>query len=158
MRVKNWLKRNKTVRSTTAYNSAKSIGVVFCIKDKSLPNFESFIHKLQNDNKQVTILAYFQDKKENYTHKYDCFTSENISFWGSYKDDQIINFVGQPFDYLFHLDDSQSTVIQGILAQSHAKCRIGKYSEQSNPFYELMINTDQEDYLQEMYNYTTILN
>lgn len=159
MRVKSWLRRNKTQRSTIAYHNAESIGVLFCIQDESLlPSIDSFINKLQNDNKNVTVLAYFPNKIEQYNYKYDCFTPQNISFWGSFRNDRVTKFVNQSFDYLFHLDDKSSTVIQGILAQSNAKCRIGKYTKASDQYYEFMINTEQKDYLQEMYNYTSILN
>ena len=159
MRVKSWLKSNKAQRSTIAYQDAESIGVLFCIQDEALlPSIDSFIHKLQNDNKKVTVLAYFPNKIEQYNHKYDCFTPQNISFWGSFNNDLITNFVNQSFDYLFHVDDNSSTVIHGILAQSNAKCRIGKYKKASDEYYEFMINTKQKDYLQEMYNYTSNLN
>ncbi len=159
LRTKSWLKHNKTKRSTTAYNSAQSVGVVFSINgEASLSYIDSFIHKLENDNKKVTVLAYFPNKIELYNHKYDCFTPQNISFWGNFKTDKINKFVNQSFDYLFHLDDNPSTIVQGILAQSNAKCRIGMYADHNDPYYELMINTKQKNYLEEMYNYTSILN
>jgi hypothetical protein len=159
MRTSSWLRRNKAARSTTAYNTAVSIGVIFCIEDETLlPQFDSFIHKLQQDNKKVTVLAYFPQKITFYTYKYDCFTPQNISFWGNFNTDEVNSFVKKPFDYLFHLDDKPSTVVNGILAQSKAKCRIGKYAESNDPYYELMINTEKKDYLNEMYNYTSILN
>ena len=159
MRTSSWLKRNKTQRSTTAYHSALSIGVIFCIEnEKSLQNIDSFINKLENDDKMVTVLAYYPYKIEQYNHEYDCFTPQNISFWGNYKTSKVDRFVKQPFDYLFHLDDKPSIVIQGVLAQSIAKCRIGKYDKSNSSYYEFMINTEEKDYLQEMYNYTSILN
>ena len=159
MRINSWLKRNKVVRTTTSYHHAQSIGVIFCIEDEeSLSNIDSFIHKLQNDNKRVTVLAYYPHKIEQYPYKYDCFTPQNISFWGNFNSDQVNNFMKQSFDYLFHLDEKPSTVVQGILAQSKAKCRIGKYAKASDPYYEFMINTHRKDYLQEMYDYTSILN
>lgn len=159
MRTSSWIKRNKTARSTTPYQKAESIGVIFCIEDeKLLSSIDSFIQKLQNDNKKVTVIAYYPHKIAQYSYKYDCFTPQNISFWGNFNNDKICDFVKQSFDYLFHLDDKQSSVIQGVLAQSKAKCRIGKYAESSDPYYEFMINTEQKDYLQEMYNYTSILN
>ncbi len=159
LRTKSWLKRNKTLRNTIAYQTAQSVGVVFSIdNESSLPSIDLFIHKLQNDNKKVTVLAYYPNKIELYSHKYDCFTPQNISFWGNFKTDKVSEFVNESFDYLFHLDDKPSTIVQGILAQSHAKCRIGKYADASDPYYEFMINTKEKDYLQEMYEYTSMLN
>jgi len=159
MRTGSWLRRNKAARSTTAYSRAETIGVIFCIEDeKLLTEYDSFIHKLRNDNKQVTVLAYFPKKIALYDYKYEFFTPQNISFWGNYNTDEVSNFVEQSFDYLFHLSDKPSAVVNGILAQSKAKCRIGKYAESHDPYYELMINTKQKDYLEEMYNYTSILN
>ena len=159
MRIKYWLRKNKTTRSTTAYSNVVSVGVVFCILEETLLiNINSFIHKLQKDNKQVTVLAYLPNNMEQYNYPYNYFTPENISFWGRFKNSEATNFMHQSFDYLLHLDDKQSTVVRGILAQSNAKCRIGKYANTSNPYYELMINSQKKDYLQEMYNYISILN
>jgi hypothetical protein len=159
MRVKSWLRRNKTSRTTTAYTNAETIGVVFTIHDESLlPSYDSFINKLEQDNKKVTVLAYYPHKLEQYNHKYECFTPQNITFWGAYKKNEIASFVNQSFDYLFQLDDDPSCVIKGILAQSNAKCRIGKYANSNDDYYEFMINTQDKDSLEQMYNYTSILN
>ena len=159
MRTSSWLKRNKTERSTTSYHDALTVGVIFCIDEvNSLPKIDSFIEKLENDNKMVTVLAYYPNKLEQYKHQYDCFTPRNISFWGGFNTSKVDRFVKQPFDYLFHLDEKPSKIIQGILAQSNAKCRVGKYDSSNGYYYEFMINTEDKDYLQQMYDYTSILN
>lgn len=159
IRVKSWLRRNKTQRSTTAYTSAKRIGVIFCIDKSDITTpIEDFVHKLQNDNKEVDILAYFPHKREDYNHRYDCFTPQNISFWGNFNASEITKFIDQPFDYLYHIDKKPSTIIDGILAQSKAKCRIGVYEQDHAGYYELMVNANGNDHIQEMYNYTSILN
>lgn len=159
MRVKSWLKGNKGNRGTTKYSEAKNIGVIFCINESSdLSKINSFIRRIKEDNKEVNVLAYFPKKEEEYSYDYTHFTPKQISFWGNINADAVNKFTNQSFDYLFHLDENTPLVMKGILAQSKAKCRIGRYNEENAPFYELMINPEKNDYFTEIYNYTSILN
>jgi hypothetical protein len=87
---------------------------------------------------------------------YSFFTLEQINFWGVLHSKEALQFANKPFDYLFHLDKETSPVFQHILAKTKAHCRIGKFRENENPFYEFMIDSKGsfKDLLDTIYKYT----
>lgn len=162
IRTKSWIKKNKIARTTVSYPSSKSVGIIFSIEDrKKHEAIKKFIKTLEEDGKEVEVLGYLGDKKENHEFLFNFFTPKDISFWGSYKSEEIHNFAKKSFDYLFHIDESPATVINGILALSQAKCRVGKFAEGHDKFYELMVDVkskDADSIIHEIYRYTSILN
>ena len=157
-----WAKSNGSIRSATKYANAESIGIIFCIDDKSKHNIIKAVKKrFEADGKHVEVLAFLPDKKENHEFLFDFFTKKDISFWGKYRSKQIDKFVKMPFDYLLQIDFENYEVINGILALSKAKCRVGCASSEHSKYYELMIAPQIKDFqilVDEMYNYISILN
>lgn len=160
--TRRWVKRNKSIRSTTNYRKTQSIGIVFSIDDRNKHDIiKSFVKRLEVDGKQVDVLAFLPENKENHEFLFDFFTLKDISFWGNYHSKQVLNFAKKPFDYLLHIDFDNLNVINGLLALSKAKCRIGGAKVEQSKFYEMIITTPQKDIqtlVDEMYNYISILN
>jgi hypothetical protein len=50
-------------------------------------------------------------------------------------------FADSPFDFLFFLDLEPNPLMLHILAKSKAKCRVGKFWEEGNPYLDLMITS-----------------
>jgi hypothetical protein len=157
-RTANQLKKNKSVRKSTAYKQAETIGILFSVEDrKKHDEVKDFIHRLQQDGKKVQVLEFLPEKKENPEFMFDFFTIKDISFWGKIESTKTLKFTDTSFDYLFCLDTKLNPMITYILARSKSKCRVGKFSENSQSLFELMIDSNNgstKSLIDGMYKYT----
>ncbi len=159
-KTKSYLKKNKTVRYSEAYKTAVSIGIIFTVEDrKKHDEIKNLIRKFEQDGKQVKALGYLPPHQENYEFLFDFFTYREISFWGNITANSANTFAETPFDFLLYLDNQPNELILNIVARSKAKCRIGKFWDQGEPFFEMMIesNGDAKTLIDELYRYTTAL-
>ena len=157
MRTSSALKRNKSLRATIPYSQARSIGIIFSVEDKQKhSDVKDFIHQLEHDGKKVQVLEYLPLKKENYEFRFDFFTVNDLSFWGKINSETAEKFTETPFDYLFYLDRELNPLVLHVLACSKARCRVGRFTENENAFFELMIeqNGTVKGLIETMYKYT----
>lgn len=160
-RTANQLQKNKSVRKSTDYKKAETIGILFSVEDKKKHDeVKEFIQKLQQDGKKVQVLEFLPEKKENPEFMFDFFTIKDISFWGQIESAKTLKFSDTAFDYLFCLDIKLNPMISYVLARSKSKCRVGKYSENAENLFEFMIdsNGNTKSLIDGMYKYTTQLN
>jgi hypothetical protein len=159
-RTKSYLRKNKTERSNQAYEKAVSVGVIFTVQDRQKhDHIKEFIRKLEHDGKKVKALAYLPPDQENYEFMFDFFTAREISFWGSIEATSAIDFANTPFDFLIYLDSTLNPLILNIIAKSKAKCRVGKFWEEAEPYFEMMIESygNPKLLIDQLYQYTTAL-
>lgn len=125
-----------------AFKKATSVGVLFTIEDRTKHDaVKDLVKKLEADGKAVKALAFLPEKKENFEFLFDYFTVKDISFWGILQSTDALKFSDTPFDFLYCLDEDPNVMVLNLLARSKAKCRIGKYKEENEPYYELMIES-----------------
>lgn len=153
-------KKSTVARGSMSYQSAETIGILFSIDDKTKhETIKQLVHQLENDNKKVEVLAFLPKKKDNHEFLFEYFTAKDVSFWGNIDADNVNKFASKPFDYLFYLDIDSNPFIRNILASSKAKCRVGKFHPENEPYCEMMIETSNniKSLANEMYKYTKIL-
>ncbi len=157
MRTSTALKRNRNLRASMPYKKAQQIGILFSVEDKQKHlEIKEFIHQLEQDGKKVHVLEYLPLQKENYEFMFDFFSIKDINFWGKINSDSVERFCETPFDYLFYIDREPNLMALYLLASSKARCRVGRYKEGGNPFFELMIEQDgtNKGLIETMYKYT----
>ncbi len=157
MRTHRALKRNSSLRINLPYKQAQNIGIMFSVEDKQKHlDIKEFIHHLEQDGKRVQVLEYLPLKKENYEFKFDFFTIKDLSFWGKIDSEQASKFSETAFDYLFYIDCELNPLALYLLATSKARCRVGRFTENENPFFEMMIEQDgpTKGLIETMYKYT----
>lgn len=157
MRTQTALKKNNSLRASLPYRQAQNIGIMFSVEDKQKHlDVKEFIQHLEQDGKKVQVLEYLPLKKENFEFKFDFFTINDLSFWGKIHSETAIKFSETPFDYLFYIDKDPNPMALYLLAISKARCRIGRFSESENPFFEMMIeqNGTTKGLIDTMYKYT----
>lgn len=160
IRTNSQLKNNKTVRISTPYKEAVSVGILFSVEDRAKHDaIKEFIHKLEHDGKKVDVISFLPNKKENYEFLFDFFTLKEVTFFGQITSGHAVKFSQTPFDYLFCVDSEPNPMILNLLARSKAKCRVGKFSEAAKPFFEFMIDHagHAKELVTGMYKYTTQL-
>ncbi len=159
-KTKSYLRNNKTLRLSQGYKKAASIGVIFTVEDRPKhDHIKEFIRKLEHDGKKVTALAYLPPDQENYEFLFDFFTYREISFWGNITAASALTFADTPFDFLIYLDTAPNDLILNVIAKSKAKCRVSKFWKETEPFFELMIesNGNSKALIDQVYQYTTAL-
>lgn len=160
-RTANQVKKNKSVRKSTDYKKAETIGILFSVEDRRKhDDVKEFVQKLQQDGKKVQVLEFLPEKKENYEFMFDFFTLKDISFWGKIESSKTLKFSDTSFDYLFCLDTKLNPMVSYVLARSKSKCRVGKYFEDAKSLFEFMIdsNGSTKGLIDGMYKYTQQLN
>ena len=141
IKTRSLLKRNKVNRTTTPYKGAVSIGILFSVEDKSKHEaIKEFIKAQETEGKQISVITYLPDKKENFEFLFNFFSDRDISFWGSLRSYDAIVFSETPFDYLYCFDTLPNPFILHLLARSKAKCRIGMFWKDGESYFEMMIN------------------
>ncbi|MBS1951693.1 MAG: hypothetical protein OJF59_001660 [Cytophagales bacterium] len=156
-RTRRALKKNKSVRNSVPYKQAQQVGVLFSVEDKQKHlEIKEFVHQLEQDGKKVQVLEYLPLKAENYEFMFDFFTIKDLSFWGEIKSDIAQKFSDTPFDYLYYIDRESNPLAINLLANSKAKCRVGRYREVESDFFELMIeqNGTNKGLMDTMLKYT----
>lgn len=160
IKTRSYLRRNKTLRYSASYKKAVSIGVIFSVEDRPKhDHIKEFIKKLEHDGKQVKAMAFLPPDHENYEFLFDFFTKREISFWGNITAINALDFADVPFDFLIYLDTSPNPLILNLIAKSKAKCRIGKFREDTQDYFEMMIesNGSTKSLIDQVFQYTTAL-
>lgn len=136
------VKKNKTHRESVTFAKAQSVGILFSVEDRAKHDVvKELIKKLEGEGKKVTVLAFLPEKKENFEFLFNYFTIKDISFFGNLQSNDALNFSNTPFDFLYCLDELPNLMVLNILARCKAKCRIGKYADGHEAFFELMIES-----------------
>jgi len=153
-------KLNKDLRKSIGYNKSASVGIIYTTDDHSkIDAVDKLVSLLKMDGKRVKILAYERQRSVKHL-PYDTFSSEDFGFWGGFLGKPIEDFVKVDFDFLICIDEHPSTMIKSILANSQAKCRVGRYQEENEPLFEMLVqnSTDQEmSWVDSIYHYVKIL-
>src|SRR5690606_36387240 len=130
-----FLKNNKTERMSTSYEKASYVGIIFTVEDKNKHHqVKEFIKKLEKDGKKTSVICYLPRDKQNYEFLFDFFSDKDKTVWGNINSAEALRFSGEPFDYLFYLDNDPNPLILNLLARSKVKCRLGKFWDNSKPY------------------------
>lgn len=154
------LRNDKTPRSNVSYKKAQLIGIIFSVEDRiKHDTVKELIKKFEQDGKQVTVIEFLPDNKDNYEFKFNFFTEKDLSFWGKITSNDALKFANMPFDFLLYLDTTPNPMILHLLALSKAKCRVGRSWDDGRSYFEFMIETvaNIKIMIETMYKYTSIL-
>lgn len=144
-------KKNPIKRQTVNYKNAFRIGILVTLYDHEKQHtVDNFIDRLVADNKEIQVLCYDRRRARNKIFGYLQFTSKDISLWGRFQTEHLIDFINNDFDYLMHLDMESDVILDKILCLSRSKCRIGCDNEAHRDFYELMVKADSMEAMCDM--------
>ena len=160
LKTNSFLKRNQAIRASLPYKQALSAGVIFTVEDKMKhEEVKEFVRHLEHDGKTVKVISFLPKNKDNYEFMFDFFTENDLTFWGNINSSGALKFAETPFDFLYCLDTTPNPLIMNLIAQSKAKCRVGKFWYNTEPFFELMIESQNghKSLIESMYRYTKAL-
>lgn len=128
-------------RTTPNFSEAGSIGILFSLEDEeNHAALAQFIQWLEGQRKKVRVLTYFEYKRSHpFTFYFDAFTKEDISPMGLIQNAKVSQFLEIEFDFLYCIYTKEQPVLDIILAETKAKCRVGPFDEKRLNLFELMI-------------------
>lgn len=149
-------KENYRLRKSADYASANQLGIVFHNNEQSkIDAADKLSTLLRMDGKRVKLIAY--EPKTAIKHlPYETFTKKNFDFWGKMSGKHLLDFVNTDFDFLICLDEHPNQYILSLLANSKAKCRIGRFSEDNQPTFEMLIEDKKQNginWIDRLYQY-----
>lgn len=136
-----------SIRASSSYESAQSIGILFTTEDVEKHDIvKHFIDSLKKDGKKVHVFCFLPKGKDNYEFLFSFFKKEEIGLMGQIKNETLVSFLNQNFDFLFLLDKDINPFSRFLLANSNAKCRVGLPLPELQDYLELMINPKSKSY------------
>jgi hypothetical protein len=136
------LTKNKTLHSSTPFKKAQRIGIVFTVENKTKHDaVKDFIKKMEIEGKTVSVLSFLPEKKENFEFLFNYYTKKDVSFWGTLTSGDALQFASIPFDFLYCFDEDPNPFVINLLARSKARCRVGRFQEGREVFFEMMIES-----------------
>ena len=91
----------------------------------------------------------------------DFFTIYDLNYHAFPKKAVVKNFISERFDILLDLTEIKNIPLRFILHMSNSPFKVGSFSQEKKPYYDLMIETDPKDYFQyvkHVINYLKIFN
>lgn len=159
------IKRSSSVKKgNIAFSQSKKIAIIFSAEDIFKHEaIKHFVSLLEEEKKEVTVLSYLPISAENFEFRFDYVDLTALTSLGKIKSESVDKFVNTKFDFVFHMDkENDNPIIENILSQCKALCRVGLYKEGKEALYELMLKPDPEkdmkSIVDEVYYYTKELN
>lgn len=148
------LNAQKTERKRVNFNSAKSIGLLFEATNTDIREAcIAYAGTLKERRKRVSLLGYFDSNQHNPNFVFKHFNRKHLDWALRPKNEEVQEFMKQPFDLLINLDPVSKQYAEYISALSKAHLRIGP-STPNTYSYDLMIDIsgskDLQQFIQQM--------
>lgn len=144
-----------------SFAEASSIGIIYTyegIKKEAI--ISAFIEKIKQE-RNVESLCFNPDKTIILDTERPVFNIYELSMLGKINSPDTVSFLGEKFEYLFHLDFELSDITEVLLIKSKARCRIGLHSNSFGNPYELMIGINKsaglDNLIEQMLKYVNAL-
>lgn len=147
--LKKELEADPRIIQQTRFNffGVRTVGILF---DASNPeDFElvkRYVVYLREHAKKVKVMGYFSAKQIpalTYSKlEYDFFSSKEVNWFGKPTTHIIDNFINEEFDLLIDLNIHDHFPLKYISALSKAKFKVGKYKEEDESIFDMLIDAD----------------
>lgn len=145
---------------------AKSIGILYPLFTLTEYNeVEAFVADLQKEHKEVKAMGYLQHKElvSRFLPKlsYDFFSKQEVNWFFKPMNARVNDFILTRFDLLIDLSLEDHLPLKFIAGLSLARCKVGRFSEESTIYYDLMIKTAPlqrlPEFITQIKHYLTII-
>jgi hypothetical protein len=153
---------------TTSLEKANSIVMLYKITaEEDYTKVNNFMKYLKSEfgMKRVFFLGYWDDAKEDPEFlqsklDFDFFSKKDLNWKGIPVGGNIDNFIAEKFDILIDLNNYYNIPLRYLILKSSAKLKVGRYSKENEPFFDLMVggnDSDFEDYCNQLVKYLTMI-
>lgn len=164
--LKKSVKKSNVSRHSTNYADAKRVLLFFTSEgNQKIALVKGLQNKMEKEGKNVTSLyLLMRDEDKPDVHMDDGMermVPEDFSFFGDILPKKVNEILNEDFDYLIHADMDFSIYSDLILTKCKAKCRIGRYFENHEAQYDMMVGIPDDKkinfLLDQIYHYTKAL-
>lgn len=155
--LKSALAKKRSNKSFISFDEAKTIGILYDADDSKLKTrAHRLVETLHEYKKDVQSFGFVNAKKfeENLhiRYGYEYFNRSHLNWVGLPTHSHINTFTEKKFHYLINLD-TNSILLSIIAAQSKAACKISPADTKFADVYDLMVSTQNEDFITELLHY-----
>lgn len=162
---------NKALKTSRDHESKKYIEaatllVVFTADgtDQQFRTMNSLRQKFQQDNKRVSFLYLLHKIEDKPSVGLDdnmvMLDKKDIGYFGEIRNEAVNALLKVDFDFMISADLESNIYTDLIIAKSNAKCKVGRYLDAKDKFYDFMIQIDETSnlafYLDQVYHYTKL--
>lgn len=160
------LKNMGRQQESTQYHDAASVLIVFTADgaDYQFQIMRKLREKFQNDDKGVSFLYLLHKPEDRPSVGLDdgmvALEKKDIGLFGEIKNEEASALVAKDYDFMISADLNPNIYTDLLIAKSQSKCKVGRYLETKDKFYDFMIRIDDgsnlEFYLDQVYHYTKL--
>ncbi|CAN5191867.1 hypothetical protein BH09BAC1_BH09BAC1_05760 [soil metagenome] len=142
------LNRKGEVRN---YANSRFIGIWFDATDReNYTLINSFSKTLSAKGKKVEVLGFIDKVKKTETILFDYLEPKEVSWNGVPNENAIDIWASKEYDLLLCLHPNPCNPLEYLAMLSQAKCRVGRYSEDTVECYDIMVSLNEEGELPSM--------
>ena len=164
--LKKSIKMNIVRRQSPSYVDAKSILIFFTSEgNQKIALAKGLQNKMEKEGKKVKCLYLLlreEDKPD--VHMDDGMVRlepSDFSLFGEIQKSSVNELLAEDFDFMIHADLEKTIYSDLVMTKSKAKCRIGKYVDDHEDQYDMMVGIPEEKkinfLLDQIYHYTKAL-
>ncbi len=153
--LKKILRTTGRKKRITNFENSKSIGILFdSTGEKDFEEVHGYVNKLQARNKEVRALGFITDplmaKHLMPMLSFDYIYPSDLRWYGKPKTTKYKDFCEQQFDILIDISVENRVPLLFAAAESVASFKIGRFSEDNKPFFDMMIEVKENEPLRKM--------
>ena len=128
--------------------------VVFLVGREQFSSIKEFA---KESGKSVEIIVVHSDKT---SETKDCllsFNKKDFNFFGLLKPAAIQKLTDKTFDILINTDFNNSALLKTLTGLTQSKCKLGPESANYNEFFDISIQSSQQDFVKEALKYLMMI-
>jgi len=142
------LKRSGEVKN---YANSRYIGIWFDATNRSeFDTVDAFARKLVAKGKKVELLAYVGKVKKEEDIPFEHLEPSEISWAGVPNSNTVKLWAQKPYDLLLCLHPQSCQPLEYLATLSQAKCRVGRYADDTVDCYDIMVSLSENPELPRM--------
>lgn len=168
-KLKKEFKNTKRIGKVKNLDEALSIGIIYQVdRPETYHLVKKYVKHLKEQEGIRQIMALgFVDEKElhaDYNSKleFDFFCKKDLTKLYRPHGTIIKNFIEEDYDIVIELTNEIIVPLRYMLIKSRAKFKVGFYSEENEPYFDMMINTGKSfnmvDFIDQVNHYLKIIN
>lgn len=159
-------RRQKTFRSSKRYETSSCLLLLFTMEgNEKAAHVRELRSRFESDGKEVQVLYYLPRQEYradvHLEEGMQRIESRDIGLFGQIHSQGLKSLLRREFDFLVHADLKSHPILDMLLCQCRAHCRVGRHIPGHEAYYELMIDPGEEKSLsgfyRNLYTYTTAL-
>jgi hypothetical protein len=107
--------------------------------------------------KKVDVIVFHNDKTSETKDCFLSFNKKNFNFFGLPKPEDVQKLKNKTFDVLINVDFNSSSLMKALTGLTPAKGKLGPESANYNEFFDISIQSNQQDFLKHALKYLMMI-